>query len=94
VFAETMGKPDDPHAFDEMAPENVAPLVAWLGSPESSDVTGRVFEVEAGKVSVADGWRHGTVIDNGARWEPADVGVAVRKLLAEGEPPTPVYGAR
>src|SRR3954453_2185346 len=94
VFAGDMAKPEDPDAFDAMAADNVAPLVAWLGSSDSAGVTGRVFEVEAGKVSVADGWRHGTVIDNGARWEPADVGVAVKKLLAESEPPTPVYGAR
>jgi len=92
VFAETMAAPDDAAAFDEMAPENVAPLVVWLGSSESAGVTGQVFEVEGGKVSVADGWRHGAQIDNGARWEPADVGIAVRKLLADAPPPTPVYG--
>src|SRR5206468_12998339 len=39
VFAETMAKPDDASAFDSMAPENIAPLVAWLGSPESRDIT-------------------------------------------------------
>lgn len=32
VFAETMAKPED-GAFDAMAPENVSPLVVWLGSP-------------------------------------------------------------
>jgi len=94
VFAETMSAPSDPHAFDEMAADNVAPLVAWLGSSDSSDVTGRVFEVEGGKISVADGWRHGVVIDNGARWEPIDVGAAVTKLLADGPAPTPVYGTQ
>ena len=93
VFAETMAAPDDPSAFDEMAPENVAPLVAWLGSTDSTGVSGRVFEVEGGKVSVADGWRHGTVLDNGARWDPADIGPAVRELLAHEPAPTPVYGA-
>jgi NAD(P)-dependent dehydrogenase (short-subunit alcohol dehydrogenase family) len=93
VFAATMAAPDDPDAFDEMAPENVAPLVVWLGSPDSATVTGRVFEVEAGKVSVADGWRHGRVIDKGARWEPVEVGNAVLELLAEAPAPTPVYGA-
>ena len=93
VFAATMGKPDDPDAFDEMAPDNVAPLVAWLGSSDSADVTGRVFEVEAGKVSVADGWRRGRVIDNGVRWEPIDVGNAVLELVAEAPAPDPVYGA-
>lgn len=91
-FAASMAAPDDPDAFDTMAPENVAPLVAWLASEASDGVSGRVFEVEGGSVSVADGWRHGRVIDNGARWEPADVGAAVRTLLAEGPPPAPVYG--
>ncbi len=91
VFTEMMAPPSD-GGFDAMAPDNVAPLVAWLASIESAGVTGRVFEVEGGKVSVADGWRHGPAIDNGARWEPADVGVAVRKLLAEAPPPVQVYG--
>ena len=36
-------------------------------------MTGRVFEVEGGKVSVADGWQHGAVVDNGDRWDPADL---------------------
>lgn len=93
VFAATMGKPDDPDAFDEMAPDNVAPLVAWLGSVDSAGVTGRVFEVEAGKVSVADGWHRGRVIDKGSRWEPIEVGNAVLELLAEAPTPDPVYGA-
>jgi len=91
-FSEMMAPPGD-GGFDAMAPENVAPLVVWLGSTESEAVTGRVFEVEGGKVSVAEGWRHGPVIDHGARWEPAEVGAAVTKLLAEAPEPAPVYGA-
>ena len=93
VFAATMAAPEDPDAFDEMAADNVAPLVAWLGSVDSAGVTGRVFEAEGGKVSVADGWHHGTVIDNGARWEPIAIGAAITKLLAKAPTPTPVYGA-
>jgi NAD(P)-dependent dehydrogenase (short-subunit alcohol dehydrogenase family) len=91
VFADMMAKPTD-GSFDAMAPDNVSPLVAWLASVDSAGVTGRVFEVEGGKVSIADGWRHGPVIDNGARWEPPDVGQAVRKLLTDTPEPTPVYG--
>jgi NAD(P)-dependent dehydrogenase (short-subunit alcohol dehydrogenase family) len=91
IFAETMQKPED-GSFDEMAPENVAPLVVWLGSPESKDVTGRMFEVEAGRISVADGWREGPKVDKGARWEPDEIGAAVKDLLAKAVPPQKVYG--
>ncbi len=93
VFADTMAAPsEESGAFDAMAPENISPLVVWLGSSLSRDVTGRVFEVEAGKVSVADGWQHGAVIDNAARWDPAALTPVVHDLLASSPPPTPVYG--
>jgi NAD(P)-dependent dehydrogenase (short-subunit alcohol dehydrogenase family) len=92
VFADTMAAPED-GAWDAMAPENVSPLVVWLGSLDSAGVTGRVFEVEAGKIGVADGFQHGPTADKGARWEPGEVGDAVRDLLAEAPEPAPVYGA-
>jgi NAD(P)-dependent dehydrogenase (short-subunit alcohol dehydrogenase family) len=92
VFASTMQKPEG-DAFDPMAPENVSPFVVWLGSTESTGVTGRVFEVEAGRIGVADGWQHGPTVDKGARWDPADIGAAVKDLLAGAPQPAPVYGA-
>ncbi|HEY3478678.1 MAG TPA: SDR family oxidoreductase, partial [Streptomyces sp.] len=79
--------------FDVYHPGNVSPLVVWLASPEAREVTGRVFEVEGGAVSVADGWRHGPRADAGRRWHPAELGPVVRKLLAEVPAPEPVYGA-
>jgi hypothetical protein len=66
--------------------------VVWLGSTASVGVTGRVFEVEGGKVSVADGWRHGPEVDKGERWEPGELGPVVTELLAKAPPPEPVYG--
>lgn len=92
AFASMMEAPEE-GGFDEMDPANVSPLVVWLGSPESADVTGRVFEVEAGIIGIAEGYRHGPQIDKGAKWDPAEVGAAVQDLLAEAEKPTPVYGA-
>jgi len=91
VFAEMMATQDDD--FDAMAPENISPLVVWLGSAESRDVTGKVFEVEGGKIRVAEGWAHGPQIDKGARWDPAELGPVVADLLAKSRPPVPVYGA-
>lgn len=91
VFAETMAPPSD-GSFDAMSPDNIAPVVAWLASSESADVTGRVFEVEGSKLSIANGWRHGPPVDNQARWNPIEVGKAVRDLISETDAPTPVYG--
>ncbi|MFV9453166.1 SDR family oxidoreductase [Rhodococcus sp. NM-2] len=91
AMAEAMAAPEE--GFDAMAPENISPLVVWLGSTESKDVTGRVFEVEGGKITVAEGWRHGPTQDKGARWEPKEIGPVVADLLAKAETPLPVYGA-
>ena len=76
-----------------MDPANVSPLVVWLGSAEARDVTGRVFEIEGGMLSVADGWHHGKVVDKGERWDPAELTPVVAQLIADGPAPDPVYGA-
>ena len=93
VFADMMAAPTESGAFDAMSPDNIAPLVVWLGSPGSAHVTGRVFEVEGGTVSVADGWQHGPAVDKGARWDPAELGPVVDELLARTPSPAPVYGS-
>ena len=36
--------------FDPRSPDNIAPIAVWLGSLESSQVTGRVFEVSGGRL--------------------------------------------
>jgi NAD(P)-dependent dehydrogenase (short-subunit alcohol dehydrogenase family) len=90
-FADMMRKPE--HGFDAMDPANVSPLVVWLGSAESREVTGPVFEVAGGSIAVADGWRTGPRVDKGARFAPDEVGPVVRDLLAKAVPPQKVYGS-
>lgn len=90
VFAATMKKPEA--GFDYFAPENVAPLLVWLGSEASAGVTGRLFEVEGGKLSIADGWRRGPQLDKGGRWLPEEVGLAVAQLVQQAVPAQKVYG--
>jgi NAD(P)-dependent dehydrogenase (short-subunit alcohol dehydrogenase family) len=94
VFTEMMATPDEPDAFDAMAPENVSPLVAWLVSSRSAHVTGRMFEVEGGKVGIATGWQHGPTADKGARWDADELGAVVDDLLAQAPAPAPVYGTQ
>jgi NAD(P)-dependent dehydrogenase (short-subunit alcohol dehydrogenase family) len=91
TFADMMRRPEE--GFDVMAPENVAPLVAWLASADSRDVTGRVFEVSGGAITVAEGWGAGPTVDRAARWDAADVGPAVRDILSRGREPRKPYGA-
>jgi len=85
-------KPPEDGSFDENAPENISPLVVWLGSAESREVTGRVFEVKAGIIGTSDGWRDGPMIDKGARWEPDEVGAVVKELLEKSPVPQKVFG--
>lgn len=91
VFAEVMQRPEQ--GFDYFAPENVAPLLVWLGSEASQAVSGRLFEVEGGKLSIADGWRKGPELDKGGRWLATEVGEAVQQLIAQAVPAQKVYGS-
>ncbi|MDV7132710.1 SDR family oxidoreductase [Williamsia muralis] len=93
AMAAQMAPPED-GSFDTMDPANVSPLVVWLGSEEAGNVSGRVFEVEGGTVSVTDGWQRSVKRDKGARWDPAELGPVVTDILAEAPTPMPVYGAR
>jgi NAD(P)-dependent dehydrogenase (short-subunit alcohol dehydrogenase family) len=90
-FAAAMAVPED--GFDRMDPANVSPVVAWLASIDSADVTGRVIEVEGGRICVEEGWRHGPARSLDRRWSAEEVGPAVHELIAAAAQPEPVYGA-
>jgi NAD(P)-dependent dehydrogenase (short-subunit alcohol dehydrogenase family) len=79
--------------FDAYAPENTAPLVAWLCSKDSADVSGQVFEIKGGTLFLSQGWTDGEAVDKSARFEAAELGPIVRRLVASREPAKPVYGA-
>jgi NAD(P)-dependent dehydrogenase (short-subunit alcohol dehydrogenase family) len=82
-------------AFDTSAmalPEDNSPIVAWLASEEAADVTGRVIEIDGSQICLEQGWTHGPRKDAGRRWETAEVGGALRELMAEAPAPEPVYG--
>jgi NAD(P)-dependent dehydrogenase (short-subunit alcohol dehydrogenase family) len=91
VMAERMKKPED-GSFDHFAPENVSSLLVWLGSSQSAHVTGRVFESEGGRICICDGWRTTDGVDKGAHWAPAEVGEAIKQLLAKEVPAQQVWG--
>ncbi len=82
----------EPDAFDPRAPENIAPIVVWLGSEQSAGITGRVFNVSGGRLSVAEGWRAGPAVSEKRRWDPAELGELIPALVADAVPNSTMAG--
>jgi NAD(P)-dependent dehydrogenase (short-subunit alcohol dehydrogenase family) len=79
--------------FDVFAPENTAPLVAYLVSAQSHGVTGQVFELKGGTIFLSQGWSDSPAYHKGARLDAAELDPIVRQLIATRAPAKPVYGA-
>lgn len=75
-------------------PDNIAPLVVWLGSSESRGITGRVFNARGGHISVAEGWVAGPAVDIDRRWDPNDLGAVIPDLVAKAAPNANTRGVR
>ncbi|WP_208027290.1 SDR family oxidoreductase [Rhabdothermincola sediminis] len=74
----------------QMAPRWIAPIVTWLASSESRQVTGRVFDVSGRRLGVAEGWHIGpseTPVD-----DPTRMGPLVADLLARARPNADMAG--
>ena len=73
--------------FDEMAPENISPLVAYLASDAAQDITGHVFSLRGGKMEVFQSWQVLNSIDIGRKWLIKDIADRIRELGDLGMPP-------
>lgn len=69
--------------FDAFGPQNVAPLVAFLASPEADDVNGQNFVVFGGSVWVMQGWRPAGTVQRESTWSPKELADAKRQLFAD-----------
>jgi hypothetical protein len=52
-----------PEEIASRNPRWIVPVVVWLASAESANVTGRVIEAGGGILSVLEGWRQGPKAD-------------------------------
>jgi NAD(P)-dependent dehydrogenase (short-subunit alcohol dehydrogenase family) len=85
-----MGQADD-LTKEMMSPRWIAPIVTWLASSESADVTGRVFDVTGQALSVAEGWHRGPTQEHPTD-DPAALGEVVRRLVSEARPNANMLG--
>ena len=71
--------PETDEEREARSPRWIAPIVTWLASEESADISGRVFEASGQVLAVAEGWvrgpRHAPVDD------PTQLGPIVRDLV-------------
>jgi NAD(P)-dependent dehydrogenase (short-subunit alcohol dehydrogenase family) len=84
-LTDDLGLPEETVARFE--PRWVAPVVTWLASRQSADVTGQVIESSGLVLAIAEGWRRGPSVGDPPS-EPGEVDAIVRKLLAEARPRT------
>jgi len=68
------------------APTWVAPVITWLASPDSADVTGQVIEASGLGLAIAEGWHRGPSTEPVEK--PEEVGPLVRELLTDARPRT------
>jgi NAD(P)-dependent dehydrogenase (short-subunit alcohol dehydrogenase family) len=92
VFADMMKVPED-GSFDKFDPANVAPLICFLVSEKSSNISGICFESFGGKLSISEGWKTGPIKDKGERYHVQEIGEVISELVAITPPAQKVYGS-
>jgi NAD(P)-dependent dehydrogenase (short-subunit alcohol dehydrogenase family) len=85
-----MGQADE-ETKERLSPAHIAPIVCWLASPESKDVTGRVFDVTGQALSVSEGWHRGPTEENPTD-DPTKLGDVVKRLVGEARPNANMFG--
>jgi len=73
-------------------PEHIVALVGYLGSTAAT-CTGRVFNVRAGHVSVADGWAPGPSYEKEGGFTVGEMDAVVPDLVRDARRPVDAYGA-
>ena len=80
--------------FDPDDPDNIAPLVVWLAGPAAAGITGRVFNIHGGHISVAEGWVAGPGVGRDDRWEVSELDEVIPGLVARAAPNANMSGRR
>lgn len=69
-----------PEDIEKRDPKWVSPVVVYLASEKSQDITGRVFQAGSGMVAVCEGWRRGAQVE--PLEDPEALGPLVHEMIA------------
>jgi NAD(P)-dependent dehydrogenase (short-subunit alcohol dehydrogenase family) len=75
--------PEVTEGFDALAPENIAPMVAFLASDEAAGITGQVFGVAGGLVELYQGWTPVSSLTKDDRWTSEELAARMDELFGE-----------
>lgn len=73
--------PETEEEREQRSPKWIAPIVTWLVSEESKNVTGKVFEASGNVLAIAEGWHRGPTHAPVA--DPTTLGPVVEELLSK-----------
>ena len=76
--------PETEEEREQRSPKWIAPIVTWLASSESKDITGRVFEASGQVLAIAEGWHRGPT--HAPVEDPTALGPIVEELMAKARP--------
>jgi NAD(P)-dependent dehydrogenase (short-subunit alcohol dehydrogenase family) len=90
-MTENLGMGQAPEEMKEkMSPRWIAPIITWLASEESAEVTGRVFDVSGQALSVSEGWHRGPTAE--PLDDPTKLGPVILDLVSQARPNADMFG--
>jgi hypothetical protein len=85
--------PELAEGFDPMDPANVSPLVCWLASVNSGEVTGQIFSVVGGYIGVVEGYNRGPDMFYDRKLTFAEIDSELPAVIQRAKPRTLVHAS-
>lgn len=78
--------------FDDLDPDNVAPVVGWLASEKAADISGQTFVVTGGRVHLIQPLADASGLSRDSRWTVEDLVAEQDRLFGERRRGIPGFG--
>jgi NAD(P)-dependent dehydrogenase (short-subunit alcohol dehydrogenase family) len=72
---------EERESFDFAAPDNIAPLIAYLASDDAQGISGKIFGVQGGDIELYEVWQARKSISKQGRWSVDEIKTKIQELL-------------